>query len=188
MSPERQQERAVSLGRRGISALLLVIGGLLSIYLFFIAVGSARAQNDLDCSDFNTQEEAQAELDKDSSDPNNLDGDNDGIACENLPHSDGGGENTVGENTGDNEPTVVNRQQNNSSGVSSHSSASGSSAVAGGASAQSNKDRKNKVVKSTIPKKRLAPTGGVPMYVVVTGSLLVGTSLLALGIVVRRRP
>ena len=179
----------MTVGRRGISALLLMVGGLLSIYLFFIAVGSARAQNDLDCSDFDFQEDAQAELDKDRSDPNNLDADNDGIACENLPHRGGGsGENTGGENTGDNEPTVVNPQHNNSSGASSRSSASGSSAVAGGASAQSNQDRKNKVIKNTIPKKRLAPTGGVPMYVVVTGSLLVGTSLLALGIVVRRRP
>jgi hypothetical protein len=177
-------------GRRGISALLLIVGGLLSVYLFFIAASSARAQGDLDCSDFDTQEEAQAELDKDSSDPNNLDADNDGIACENLPHRGGGsGENTGGENTGDNEPTVVNSQQNNSSGASSQSSASGSSAVAGGASAQSGQDRrKRNVIKSTIPKKRLPPTGGVPAYVMVTGSLLAGTSLLALGIVVRRRP
>jgi micrococcal nuclease len=41
---------------------------------------------DLDCSDFSTQEEAQAVLDRDPSDPNRLDGtDNDGIACESLP-------------------------------------------------------------------------------------------------------
>jgi micrococcal nuclease len=41
---------------------------------------------DLDCSDFSTQEEAQAVLDRDPSDPNRIDGtDNDGIACESLP-------------------------------------------------------------------------------------------------------
>jgi excalibur calcium-binding domain-containing protein len=40
---------------------------------------------DLDCSDFSTQEEAQAEYDRDTSDPNYLDGDDDGIACESLP-------------------------------------------------------------------------------------------------------
>ncbi|TNC22357.1 excalibur calcium-binding domain-containing protein [Amycolatopsis alkalitolerans] len=42
---------------------------------------------DLNCSDFKYQEDAQAVYDADPSDPNNLDGnDNDGIACESLPH------------------------------------------------------------------------------------------------------
>jgi hypothetical protein len=40
---------------------------------------------DLDCSDFSTQEEAQQEYDSDDSDPNYLDGDDDGVACESLP-------------------------------------------------------------------------------------------------------
>jgi hypothetical protein len=38
--------------------------------------------SDLDCSDFPTQEEAQAALEQDTSDPNNLDVDGDGMACE----------------------------------------------------------------------------------------------------------
>ena len=45
----------------------------------------AAAQDTLNCSDFTYQEDAQAELDRDPSDPHNLDADNDGIACENLP-------------------------------------------------------------------------------------------------------
>jgi hypothetical protein len=40
---------------------------------------------DRDCADFATQAEAQAVLDADRSDPNGLDDDNDGIACETLP-------------------------------------------------------------------------------------------------------
>lgn len=40
---------------------------------------------DLDCSDFATQEEAQAVLNADPSDPNGLDAEGDGIACETLP-------------------------------------------------------------------------------------------------------
>lgn len=40
---------------------------------------------DLDCSDFATQEEAQAVLNADPSDPNRLDAEGDGIACETLP-------------------------------------------------------------------------------------------------------
>ena len=42
---------------------------------------------DLDCEDFATQEEAQAVYNQDPSDPNNLDQDNDGLACEEYPYS-----------------------------------------------------------------------------------------------------
>jgi hypothetical protein len=42
---------------------------------------------DLDCGHFPTQEEAQAVLDADPSDPNYLDAEGDGIACESLPSS-----------------------------------------------------------------------------------------------------
>ncbi len=50
--------------------------------------GVSQAQVDLDCRDFAFQEEAQAEFDRDPSDPNRLDedqGPDDGIACEALP-------------------------------------------------------------------------------------------------------
>lgn len=54
---------------------------------FFVGFsGTALAAEDLDCGNFATQEQAQAVLDSDRSDPNGLDGDNDGIACESLPH------------------------------------------------------------------------------------------------------
>jgi hypothetical protein len=55
---------------------------------------------DLDCKDFSTQEEAQAVLDADSSDPNGLDGDNDGKACESLPSSTGSSGSYSGSSTG----------------------------------------------------------------------------------------
>ena len=45
----------------------------------------AFAANIYNCSDFSTQEEAQDVYDEDTSDPNYLDGDNDGVACEDLP-------------------------------------------------------------------------------------------------------
>jgi hypothetical protein len=38
--------------------------------------------DEVDCRDFSSQEDAQAELDRDTSDPNRLDADNDGRACE----------------------------------------------------------------------------------------------------------
>lgn len=49
------------------------------------ASGDADVTDDLDCEDFATQEEAQAVLDDDASDPNNLDPNLDGIACALLP-------------------------------------------------------------------------------------------------------
>ena len=47
---------------------------------------TAHAQTDLDCRDFAFQEDAQAVLNRDPSDPFRLDADHDGIACEELPH------------------------------------------------------------------------------------------------------
>jgi hypothetical protein len=43
---------------------------------------------ELDCEDFATQEDAQAALDEDPADPNNLDPNGDGIACALLPSAD----------------------------------------------------------------------------------------------------
>jgi hypothetical protein len=52
--------------------------------------GGNGSGGDLDCADFATQEEAQAELDSDPSDPNGLDADSDGVACEDLAGGGGG--------------------------------------------------------------------------------------------------
>ncbi len=53
--------------------------------LFVIQLAQA---DDFDCEDFETQEEAQAVLDDDPADPNNLDPNRDGIACALLPSAD----------------------------------------------------------------------------------------------------
>lgn len=47
------------------------------------------AGGDVDCIDFDTQEEAQAVYDATAGDPNNLDPSNDGFACSELPSEDG---------------------------------------------------------------------------------------------------
>jgi LPXTG-motif cell wall-anchored protein len=67
--------------RRIIPVVLLVFGALV------VAAPAAFAQaGDQDCSDFDSQAEAQAHLRANPSDPEGLDGsDNDGIACESLP-------------------------------------------------------------------------------------------------------
>ncbi len=55
-----------------------------TVVLMLASVASAQTV-DLDCVDFATQREAQAVYDQDPSDPNTLDGDDDGEACETLP-------------------------------------------------------------------------------------------------------
>lgn len=60
---------------------------------------TAYAQEDYDCGDFTTQEEAQAVLDEDRSDPHGLDRDSDGVACESL-RSGGGQDNGDQEGAG----------------------------------------------------------------------------------------
>ncbi len=53
------------------------------------AAGVAGAQGNLDCQDFNSRAEAQANLDANPSDPNGLDRNDDGQACENFVYSGG---------------------------------------------------------------------------------------------------
>lgn len=60
----------------------LTVGGEL---VLFQAPPEPEPGDELNCDDFATQEEAQAELDADPSDPHGLDADADGIACEGLP-------------------------------------------------------------------------------------------------------
>src|SRR3954467_7881196 len=59
-------------------------GGLFTAALCFGFPGIAHAQGDQNCSDFATQQAAQDHFNQDTSDPDNLDADNDGIACETL--------------------------------------------------------------------------------------------------------
>ncbi len=79
--------------------MIRMLSGLfIALALVFGVSASVGAQRDLDCDDFATQEEAQANLDADPSDPNNLDTDDDGNACENLPS--GGGTTSGGTTAG----------------------------------------------------------------------------------------
>lgn len=60
-----------------------------AMMLMVASAGSTAAQDDVNCDDFEFsvegQAEAQAVLDADPSDPNNLDGDGNGVACEIVP-------------------------------------------------------------------------------------------------------
>ena len=68
------------MARRFIPVVLLALSALV------LAAPAALAQaGDQDCSDFDSQAAAQAHLRADPSDPDGLDSDGDGIACETLP-------------------------------------------------------------------------------------------------------
>jgi hypothetical protein len=81
-----------------LAALLALVVGVTGRITYERVVNTATpayAQEDLyDCSDFDTQEEAQAVYDQDTSDPYGLDEDDpspdDGIACEALPSGSDG--------------------------------------------------------------------------------------------------
>jgi hypothetical protein len=84
-------------------------GLLFTAALSFGFSGTAHAADLYNCDDFTYQEEAQAEYDKDTSDPNGLDGPigsgftgTQGVACEDLPHrpTSGTGSTTTTGSTG----------------------------------------------------------------------------------------
>lgn len=58
----------------------------LSMLVVALTANVAFAQDDLDCDDFDSQAEAQQTLRADPSDPNGLDAENDGVACETTPY------------------------------------------------------------------------------------------------------
>ncbi|MFK5583917.1 excalibur calcium-binding domain-containing protein [Ornithinimicrobium sp. LYQ131] len=67
-------------------------GGLFLLgSLFLAAPASADHGVDYNCDDFASQGAAQAHLDAHPGDPDGLDADDDGIACESLPGQGGGG-------------------------------------------------------------------------------------------------
>lgn len=77
----------MSLFRRALTTAAAVAGlALLGPVSLASAQLATPLAGDLNCSDFKYQEEAQAVLDATPGDPNHLDSDHDGIACESLPH------------------------------------------------------------------------------------------------------
>jgi hypothetical protein len=74
--------------RRSLAVLTLTAG------LFVSMGGPALAADDLNCDDFSSQVQAQATFDADPSDPNNLDEDDDGQACEDFNYGSTAGTGT----------------------------------------------------------------------------------------------
>ncbi len=149
--------------RRG--RVTFLFGVLLVLPLLSLAaLGSpAWAQDDdLDCADFSSQAEAQREYEKDpQNDPNNLDADDDGQACEDFDYvarGAGGG--------------AADQQY-------------GRDGRGAGGGAADNQYRQDEVIKGTIPDRRLPNTGGAP-WIVPAGAILLGAGLLLGRSVIRR--
>ncbi len=77
----------LSLFRRALTTSAAVAGlAILGPVPFASAQLATPLAADVDCPDFQYQEDAQAVLDATPGDPNHLDADHDGIACDSLPH------------------------------------------------------------------------------------------------------
>ena len=68
--------------------LLLFLAGVAAAMLITIPAALAQA-DDLDCADFDSQADTQAELRSDPNDPNDLDAEDDGVACETFTYPAG---------------------------------------------------------------------------------------------------
>ncbi len=107
---------------RTVSATVLLAGAV-----SFSFAGTASAQNQFNCSNFSTQQEAQAQFNKVPGDPSRLDANHNGIACESLPSGATGSNGASGSNgsTGAQAPS-------GSSGSTGAQAPSGSSGSSGG--------------------------------------------------------
>jgi hypothetical protein len=150
--------------RRGWRFAFLLFGVLLVLPLLSIsALGSpAWAQDDdLNCDDFSSQAAAQREYEKDRSDPNNLDADDDGQACEDFDYDAAG------------------------AGGGAADQQYGRDARGAGGGAADNQYRQDEVIRGTIPDRRLSNTGGSPL-ILPAGAVLLSTGLLLGRSVIRR--
>lgn len=81
---------------------------LVAAFLLVSGQAASAQTGDLNCDDFTSQAEAQANLKANPSDPNGLDRNNNGQACESTVYPpSGGGSTTVPDNTGGASTTTV---------------------------------------------------------------------------------
>jgi len=143
--------------------------------LAVLAVTPPALAQDTDCSDYSTQAQAQAVLEADMSDPNGLDADDDGIACETLPGGGGGGGGGGGA-----EDTM-------SASPSSAASPASSSPATTSATASTTATSTAMATAQASPAPELPGTGGpAPAVSLAAVALLVGGGILAAAVMYRR--
>ena len=186
---------------------LLLLSALCALAM--LVASPALAQDELNCDDFATQAAAQAELESDMSDPNGLDGDDDGLACEDsgLPAGgSGGGSGSGGQGDldcadfatqqeaqaeYDSDPSDPNGLDADDDGVACEEDDGASNMQyvpddgTGGAGNAQYDQYTDDVVDNTVPTAPLPDTGGASL-VLPAGALLVVGGLVSLGILRRR--
>lgn len=176
------RERSVLVGL----SVLVIAGG---IFLLVVWQHSPTAMaQDLDCSDFQFQEDAQRVLESDRSDPNHLDRDKDGVACENLPSRNTSNTKSRQASSQQVKGGATAAQTGGTTSAQAHDPAASTQAkaVAGGVTATASSP--SKVVPGTIPNKPLPPSGGpVVASEVVAGLFIAGVGLFAGGFLMQRR-
>jgi hypothetical protein len=160
------------------------------------AVSTQEADDPFDCADFDSQQEAQAELDRDPSDPSNLDADDDGEACEVFPYDDDPG---VGGGSGDDLDCADfasqaeaqreyerDRSDPHRLDADDDGEACEEFGYSGSGAAGRRQYGGDEIIAESIPKKkRLSDTGGTSLFLP-AGALLLTTGLLLGRSVIRR--
>ena len=166
--------------------------------LLFLATPVMAQSNDFDCAAFGSQAGAQQELDSDPNDPNNLDADDDGDACETFDYGSGSGSGGGGGSgdldcadfaTQEEAQAEYDSDQSDPNGLDADNDGKACEDFGYGASEDQYDDGQpeepDDVIDSTIPKKPLAPTGG-PSLVLPLSVLLIVLGLLGASVVRRR--
>ena len=89
-----------------LAVAVLLVASVVALRASWERMPDAFAQDQYDCASFGSQESAQAELDRDPSDPSNLDADDDGEACESYDYGTGGGGGGSGQYDEDDAPSI----------------------------------------------------------------------------------
>ena len=133
---------------------------------------AAFAQNTLNCKDFPSQAAAQANLIQNPGDPNRLDANNNGIACEDYPYATGTPTNM----------TPVAPNQTTPAATTTPATHTSTTATTPAASAQTVAS----VADTTAtPTAGALPSSGGPVILIPAAALLLGSGLVALGLVRR---
>lgn len=183
--------------------LLLLLATLAMAML--VASPAAVGQQDLDCKDFASQADAQAELRSNPSDPNNLDAEDDGVACETYPYPEGTprdetpvppAQSPVGDSDCEDFATqakaqqVFNQDPSDPNNLDSDNDGIACEDFFGG-SGEDQYAEETTVIENTveivnIPDKDLPKTGGHSVSILPAGALLIGSGIVLLSIARRR--
>lgn len=164
---------------------------------------AAIGQQDLNCEDFDSQAEAQAELRSNPSDPNNLDAEDDGVACETYPYPEGSprdetpvrpSQSPAGDldcedfATQEEAQAVYDRNPSDPNGLDADNDGEACEDFdySSGANQYEQEDDVNVTNIVNVPDKDLPDTGGAALLLPVVGVLLVAGGLLVSGMLTRR--